>query len=307
MSRVRHVARRATPVAGTGATLPGTVPPPPCGVARRRLAAALLAMLAPVPAGRAQAPALDVPFVPTADETVDRMLRLAGVGPEDRLIDLGSGDGRIVIAAARQFGTRGLGVELDPGRRALAQRNAERAGVADRVQFQQQDLFDTDLSSATVITMYLLPAVNLRLRPRLLALRPGTRVVSHDFDMGEWPPDQRADRGGSTVYVWIVPARVEGEWRWRLPGAGEFTARLRQQFQQIHGLVQREDEPVWLQDARLRGADVGFTLIGQAGANRFRHEYSGRVEGEEIRGSVRVAVGEGVAGRPQPWRAVRAA
>lgn len=275
----------------------------PRGIPRRAALGALLAW--PLAFARAQGPFLDVPFVPSGDETVDRMLRLAEVGPQDRLIDLGSGDGRIVIAAARAFGTRGLGVELDPGRWALAQRNAERAGVADRVRFQQGDLFDTDLSGATVITMYLLPAVNLRLRPRLLALRPGTRVVSHDFDMGEWLPDLRADRDHGTVYLWIVPARVEGDWSWRGPGGAAFVARFRQQFQQVHGLARRDGEPVWLQEAKLRGPELAFTLIGQAPGGQFRHEYAGRVEGDEVRGTVRVIAGEGAGARPQPWRATR--
>jgi SAM-dependent methyltransferase len=129
----------------------------------------------------------DVPYVITPQTVVDAMLELAGVGPNDRLVDLGSGDGRIVITAARRWGTTGLGVDLDPTLVALARRRAVEAGVADRVRFEAQDLFDTDLSQASVITLYLLPAVNLMLRPRLQALRPGTRIVSHDWDMGDWP------------------------------------------------------------------------------------------------------------------------
>ena len=129
----------------------------------------------------------DVPYVITPQAVVDAMLELAGVGPGDRLIDLGSGDGRIVITAAKRWGTPGLGVEIDPTLVALARRRAREEGVADRVRFEAQDLFETDLSQASVITLYLLPAVNLMLRPRLQALRPGTRIVSHDWDMGDWP------------------------------------------------------------------------------------------------------------------------
>ncbi len=289
-------------------TVAGPVPHragPRADDSRRRLLAGLVSLPLLPASARAQPVPLDVPFVPSGDETVERMLRMAAVGPEDRLIDLGSGDGRIVIAAARQFGTRGLGVELDPGRWAAAQRNAERSGVADRVRFERADLFETDLSAATVITMYLLPAVNLRLRPRLLALRPGTRVVSHDFDMGEWLPDQRADRDGSTVYLWIVPARVEGTWRWRMPDEAGFSVRLRQQFQLVHGQAERDEAPVWLQDARLRGAEITFTLLGQTSRGPFRHDCSGRVEGDQIVGSIRTRAGEGASARPQPWRATR--
>lgn len=158
--------------------------------ARRRILQALLAGTGAVALPALAQPMdrpLDVPFVPTSDETVDRMLRMAGVGPKDYLIDLGSGDGRIVINAAKQFGATGFGVELNTERWKLSLRNAEKEGVADRVAFYQRDLFETDLSKATVLTMYLLPAVNLKLRPRILSeLRPGTRVVSHDFDMAEW-------------------------------------------------------------------------------------------------------------------------
>jgi SAM-dependent methyltransferase len=133
---------------------------------------------------------LDTPFVITPQRVVDAMLELAGVGPDDRLLDLGSGDGRIVITAAQRWGTRGLGVEIDPRLVGLAQSLARDAGVADKARFVVQDLFDTDLAQATVITMYLLPDVNMKLRPRLRKLKPGTRIVSHDWDMGDWEPDR---------------------------------------------------------------------------------------------------------------------
>ncbi len=280
--------------------------------ARRRTLQALLAG-----AGAVAMPALaqpmdrplDVPFVPTSDETVDRMLRMAGVGPKDYLIDLGSGDGRIVIAAAKQFGATGFGVELNTERWKLSLRNAEREGVADRVAFYQRDLFETDLSKATVLTMYLLPTVNLKLRPRILSeLRPGTRVVSHDFDMAEWMPDARADRGWTRVYLWIVPAKVEGEWAWKQPvgkGTPEFTMELRQQFQMISGPVKIDNDPYWLMDARLRGEEISFTVIGDAGGLRIRHEYSGRVAGDAIKGTVRMVNGDNAAPVSAPWSAVR--
>jgi SAM-dependent methyltransferase len=155
---------------------------------RRTLLAGLLAV--PIIGYAAETVDLDVPFVVTPQSVVDAMLELANVGPDDRLIDLGSGDGRIVITAAQRWGTRGLGVEIDPRLVGIAESNARRAGVADKVRFATQDLFETDLSQATVITMYLLPDVNLRLRPRLLQLKPGTRIVSHDWGMGDWQPDR---------------------------------------------------------------------------------------------------------------------
>ncbi|MFN9122986.1 MAG: SAM-dependent methyltransferase [bacterium] len=280
--------------------------------ARRRILQALLAGTGAVALPALAQPMdrpLDVPFVPTSDETVDRMLRMAGVGPKDYLIDLGSGDGRIVINAAKQFGATGFGVELNTERWKLSLRNAEKEGVADRVAFYQRDLFETDLSKATVLTMYLLPAVNLKLRPRILSeLRPGTRVVSHDFDMAEWMPDARADRGWTRIYLWIVPAKVDGEWAWRQPvgkGTPEFTMELRQQFQMISGPVKIDNDPYWLMDARLRGEEISFTVIGDAGGLRIRHEYSGRVAGNAIKGTVRMVNGDNAAPMSAPWSAVR--
>ena len=151
---------------------------------------------------------LDVPYVPTPLSVVDMMLDMAKVTGEDYLIDLGSGDGRIPIAAARRFGTKGMGVEIDPVRVQEAKTNAVNARVADKVEFRKQDLFETDLSQATVLTMYLLPRVNLQLRPRILnTLKPGTRVVSHSFDMGDWKPDEKIIVDGRPIYLWIVPER----------------------------------------------------------------------------------------------------
>ncbi len=182
------------------------------------LAAASILLLTPVGA-RAIEPSfaptqtltpdsLDVPYVPTPQSVVDKMLDVARVTGEDYLIDLGSGDGRILIAAAKRFGAKGMGVEIDAARVQEAKTNAVNARVEDKVEFRKEDLFQTDLSKATVVTMYLLPRVNLQLRPRLLnELRPGTRVVSHSFDMGDWKPDQKIRVDGRTIYLWIVPER----------------------------------------------------------------------------------------------------
>jgi hypothetical protein len=182
----------------------------------RILACALLLLAGPVRAMD------EVPFIATPDNVTLEMLRLADVRPDDYVIDLGSGDGRIVILAALRFGARGLGVEYVPDLVRQSVEHAGTAGVADRAQFRVQDLHDTDLSAATVVTLYLLTEVNLELRPRLLQLKPGTRIVSHDWDMGDWPadrtvvvdaPDKRIGlEKKSTLYLWIVPARVDGRW-----------------------------------------------------------------------------------------------
>ena len=148
----------------------------------------------------------DVPYVPTPQAVVDKMLELAAVTKDDVVYDLGSGDGRIVITAAKKYGVRGVGIDIDPERIKEANANAVLAGVSDRVKFLQQDLFKTDLKEATVVTLYLLPQVNLRLRPKLWnELKPGTRVVSHAFDMGDWTPQQKVEVEGKTIYYWVVP------------------------------------------------------------------------------------------------------
>jgi SAM-dependent methyltransferase len=173
-----------------------------------RATALALVLLATGATAQTAAPALDVPYVPTPEPVVNAMLKLAQVKRGDVLYDLGSGDGRIVIAAAKRYGVRGTGVDIDPRRIDEANANARKAGVAGRVRFLNQDLFAIDFSEATVVTLYLLPRINLQLRPKLLAeLRPGTRIVSHGFDMGDWQPERVVEVGSSTIYLWIVPPR----------------------------------------------------------------------------------------------------
>lgn len=186
-------------------------PRPTRGELRRRTALAVGLCLALLPiAGLAQTapPALDVPYVPTPQPVVDAMLKLAKVKRGDVLYDLGSGDGRIVITAAKRYGVRGTGVDIDPDRIREANANARKAGVAKLVRFVNQDLFQLDLREATVVTLYLLPRINLQLKPKLLEeLRPGTRIVSHGFDMGDWKPERAVMVGTSTIYLWTVPPR----------------------------------------------------------------------------------------------------
>jgi SAM-dependent methyltransferase len=225
-----------------------------------RAAAALVLALSL--AGRPARAQEDVPFVTTPDNVTLAMLNLAQVGPADYVIDLGSGDGRIVILAAKQFGARGLGVDVVPDLVKQSVENAARAGVAGRAEFRLQDLFDTDLAKASVVTLYLRPEANLQLRPRLLALKPGTRIVSHDWDMADWSPDRSITldapdkKAGlarkSTVYLWIVPARIDGAWC----GTGKLrgtTLRVDRKFQQFRATLTK-GASVQAFDGRIEGA-----------------------------------------------------
>ena len=210
-------------------------------------------------AQRFDRPLLDVPYVPTPPEVVDRMLEMATVQPDDFVIDLGSGDGRIAIAAARK-GARALGIDIDPERVLEAQDNARKAGLQDRATFQRQNLFDTKLSDATVLTMYLLTKVNLDLRPRILEeLKPGTRVVSHSFDMGNWKPDIHSEVGHRQVFMWIVPAKAAGRWAGSI-GAESFGLDLQQEYQYLKGSAQIAGRTIEVREGWLHGAEMHLTL-----------------------------------------------
>jgi protein-L-isoaspartate O-methyltransferase len=223
-------------------------------------------------------PKLDVVYVSTPPAVVNRMLEMAKVGKDDFVIDLGSGDGRILVAAASKFGARGFGVDIDPERVAEARANAEQAGVGDRIEFRQQNLFETDISKADVLTMYLLSRINRELRPRILSqLRPGARVVSHAFDMAEWKADRHEKVEGRDVYLWIVPAPVEGRWSVQA-GSDKFTLDLKQQFQNLQGSAEINGRQVPVQEARLRGEEISFK-VDVGGSTR---EFQGRVEGDRI-------------------------
>lgn len=229
----------------------------------RRLAPSLFVLALGTGAAQAQFTE-EVPFITSPDNVTLEMLRVAGVGPRDHVIDLGSGDGRIVITAAKRFGATGLGVEIVPELVEKSLRVAREAGVADKVSFKVQDLFETDLSPATVITMYLLPEFNLKLRPSILDLKPGTRIVSHDWDMGEWKPDQttvvpvpdkKVGRDKSSrIHLWIVPARIEGLWCGTGPAAGQ-RLQWTQRFQEVQGTLAQGAATQPLQ-GRVRGSEV---------------------------------------------------
>jgi precorrin-6B methylase 2 len=234
----------------------------------------------------------DVVWLPTAQALVDRMLDMAKMTSQDYVIDLGSGDGRLVITAAKR-GARALGIEYNPDMVALSKRDAAKEGVSDRAQFIKADLYESDFSQATVITMFLLPEINLKLRPRILNLKPGTRIVSNSFDMSDWYADetakiedQQACKEYCTAYLWIVPAKVEGTWK--LP-QGELV--LQQTFQMISGTLNSGGKMVPITNGRLKGEQIGFS-VGPTW-------YTGRVSGDAMSGTF------GPGGGAATWRATR--
>ena len=226
----------------------------------------------------------DVIWVPTPEELVEAMLDMAQVTAQDYVVDLGAGDGRIAIAAAKR-GARALGVEFNPDMVALSRENAVTAGVGDKAAFLQGDIFETDFSRATVVTMYLLPDLNLRLRPRILEMKPGTRVVSHSFSMGEWEADRTVNIEYRTAYLWIVPANVEGTWTWT-EASGDAELTLRQSFQKVEGRLTIGSREHPLTSVKLEGDRIVLAVGEDPGQTR---EYSGRIESDILRGTVKVA------------------
>lgn len=221
----------------------------------------------------------DVIWVPTPQALVDRMLTIANVKPTDYVVDLGSGDGRTVITAAKKFGARALGLEYNADMVELSKRNAEKEGVSERAQFQRADIFATDFSSATVVTMYLLPSLNIKLRPTILNMKPGTRVVSHAFTMDDWNPDQTENIEGRTAYLWIVPAKVEGSWRVDAGGKG-YDIDVKQRYQVLTG--ETRGGSVQFRDGVVRGETVTFTLVDGAART-----FTGMLSGGRLEGTVR--------------------
>src|SRR3990172_1847196 len=255
------------------------------------VSSALLALSLPL---QAQEGAGDVVYVPTPQIVVEEMLRMAKVRPSDFVVDLGSGDGRMVITAAKQFGARGFGVDLDTVLLKMSNENAQREGVSDRATFIEQNLFETDLTQATVITSYLLPEMNEKLRPKILALKPGTRVVTHDYHMGEWDPDDDmtlivpektvGDAGKSYVFFWIVPARVAGRWESQLMAGGKpvsWQFSFEQNFQLVHGTARVGEREVKLPQFRMAGEQLTFKLDVPA-AGKPRSNSTGQSNGASM-------------------------
>jgi hypothetical protein len=229
----------------------------------------------------------DVIWVPTPDDVVERMLIMAQVTPNDFVWDLGAGDGKIAIMAAKKFGARAVGVEYNADMVKHANENAQKAGVAGtgagKAVIRHGDIFATDFSQATVITLYLLPALNMKLRPQLLSMRPGTRVVSHSFSMEDWEADEISTLDGRRAYFWIVPANVMGNWN--LDAGGQHhDMTLEQTFQKVSGTLALGPIHGGLRDVKLRGTAISFSYVDQ---NRVRRDFTGRVSGAKMEGSFR--------------------
>jgi SAM-dependent methyltransferase len=275
-------------------------------------------LLAAIPAlAQPQAWAWDdgtVPYVQTPMEIVERMLRMAEVTKGDHLIDLGSGDGRIVIEAAKR-GASGLGVDLDPSLVRYATENAQKLGLGDLARFEVRDIFETDLSKATVVAFYLLPDFNAKLMPKLLALKPGTRIVSHDGGIGDWPPDERLEMrapekpvgvgGVSRVELWIVPADARGEWVGQIPAhGGQWQFRIRQSYQMLDIDVAAQGKDLLVRNSRLRGEEIKLIVTGIVNGRAWHHYFVGSVKDGRIAGEVTVSDGNNK--RSYPWTATRA-
>jgi hypothetical protein len=250
-------------------------------------------------------------YVPTPQVVVDSMLTMAKVSANDYIIDLGSGDGRIVITAAKKFGARGFGVDLDEVLLKRANDTAKREGVAERAQFVEQNLFETDLSKATVITTYLLPEMNEKLRPKILALKPGTRVVAHDYDMGEWQPDEErtlivpektvGDPGKSYIFFWVVPAMIAGRWESLVYTGGRgvvYEFDFDQSFQRVSGELWVDGKEARLPIFNVRGERVSFEVDAPQGSGLVKHRFQGVVKQDRIEGTVTIA-----AQKPIKWTA----
>jgi SAM-dependent methyltransferase len=229
----------------------------------------------------------DVIWVPSPDDIVDRMLTMAQVTPSDFVIDLGAGDGKIAIAAAKKFGARAQGIEYNPDMVKHANDNAQKAGVAGtgagKALIRLGDIFVTDFSQATVITMYLLPGLNMKLRPQLLSMRPGTRVTSHSFSMEDWEADEISTLDGRRAYFWVVPANVQGGWSVDA-GGQKLDVNLEQHFQKINGTVAVGALQAGLREPRLRGPSIAFAYVD---TNGVRRDFTGTVSGRQMEGSFR--------------------
>jgi hypothetical protein len=283
---------------------------------RKYLIAFVLA-LAPL-LGEAQSWAWDdgtTPYVQSPMDVVDRMLRMAEPKPGEFLVDLGSGDGRIVVEAAKRYGTRGLGVDLEPRLVRLAQENARKAGVSELAKFEVRDFFELDFSQANIVSAYLLPEVNLKLRPKLLAMKPGTRIVTHDYDMGDWPWDEMVELpvaeklvgplGRSKAFLFIVPADARGNWRSELPQhGGRWDFAIKQTFQKLDVSARAGANEQQVRGLRLRGEEIRMVMSGVVAGKPWTEAFRGTVKGDRIDGEVVVSNGDET--RTLPWQATRA-
>jgi hypothetical protein len=260
------------------------------------LALSLVAFAAPASsdAPRIGQESRDSVWVPTPERVIRRMLQMADTTSRDVVIDLGAGDGRIPIYAAKHFGARAIGVELEANLVRLAREKARAQGLSHLVSFFQQDLFEADLSGATVVALYISPGVMTRLKPRLLQMKPGTRVVSHHFLLDDWEPDETIRLEGRSAHLWLVPAAVRGAWSVQIPGR-DFALRIEQRYQALKTAGERDGAPIPVIGAQLRGTEIRFTAFDPDGHSR---HFSGTVDGEWMWGD---SEGEGIA--PLPWRA----
>jgi len=252
-------------------------------------------------AGYSQKRLLDVHFEPTPKNVVEAMLKMARVAKEDVVYDLGCGDGRFVIMAAKKFGARGVGVDIDPVRIKESKENAQKSRVADRVNFIEGDLFNTDISGATVVTLYLLNELNMQLRPKLFReLKPGTRIVSHTFDMGDWEPDEIGQVHDRIFYYWVIPANIAGMWHWSLVSpTAEWQNQLLldQKFQEVSGKVSLQGWELRIREARLKGDQLSFRVRYNFEGENVSMRFNGRVNDDTIKGSVEIQGG--------PWSGTR--
>lgn len=252
---------------------------------------------------------LDVGYQPTPYEIVEKMLSMANIQKNDLVYDLGCGDGRIVVMAAKEKGATGVGVDLDPERIRESEDNARKAGVADRVRFFQQDLFAMEIRKATVVMLYLWPEVNIRLRPKLFAeLKPGTRVLSHNHDMGEWKPDQYAKILKHRIYLWVIPAGIEGSWTWPVQAGNrttEATLRLNQSFQEIRGTLTIENATVPIAPTKLRGSHLRLSAEAVIDGKKVTVRLAGQAEGDALNGTMEISGRTANASSMTPWKAKR--
>jgi len=256
------------------------------------------------------------PYVQSPPEVVDRMLALAQPKPGELVVDLGSGDGRIVIEAAKRYGARGLGVDIDPSLVALARENARKAGVGKLVRFESKDFFELDLAGANVVTAYLLPEVNLKLMPKLLALPPGTRIVTHDYDMGPWAFDEMVELplaeklvgplGRSRIYLFVVPADVRGTWESNLPAhGGHWRFTIAQEYQALDVSASAGAQEQVVRGTRLRGKEIRLVMTGVVAGKPSTQRFHAIVQGDTMKGDVTITNGETT--RTLPWTAKRTA